>query len=485
MVDRHYAPFVSPDMQSKLVFMYKVGNSGSRSIGIFIMLCLAVISLSVAYVAQSILALTNIGAAAFGGAAFILLHIWNNQRLLHRTVRQLEYLTNQPEDFENDLNRRLDELGRRLEKVRAEATNGNQQDTRKLKDIVQTLDQEMQKTADKVNKLAVQLHQSAKNQKPSQALNPSGKVVPLRQPAEAHARAAKARKNIPAHSQQTVSLDSELKIDQAVRTMTQNSNPLARVLHDAVKSDTLELNLLPIVDLHSHQPVYYETMLRLKGPNNQYFEQHRLAKTAQEENLSAKMDFQLLFDAIRMLRGLDKIDKKAGLLCPVTRSTLSDHSAFEEMVSLLKANEALGKWLIIEIEQSDWDDLNETELMRVANIVDLGYFLSLGGVNRFNFDGSLLHAVGFRFMKVPATALFSLAEDGGMEASPAAFSAEMELYGITIIASEIEREIQVLDLIDLDLPLGQGDRFSSPRPVKAELLRPVNNNSGLSGFGLA
>ncbi len=61
----------------------------------------------------------------------------------------------------------------------------------------------------------------------------------------------------------------------------------------------------------------------------------------------------------------------------------------------------------------------------------------------------------------------------------------MERCGIAIIASHIEREAEVLDLIDLDLPLGQGDHFSPPRPVKAELLRPVSSDPGLSGFGLA
>jgi cyclic-di-GMP phosphodiesterase TipF (flagellum assembly factor) len=315
--------------------------------------------------------------------------------------------------------------------------------------------------------------------------NPGGKVVPLHQPAGNLIRAAKSGNDDPGQKQQAVLYGPELGIDKAVRAIRQNNSSLAGILHEAVKSASLELHLQPIVDLHSHKPVYYETMLRLKGVDEHYVDPRQLAETAKTENLLAAMDFQHLFDAVRMLRALDKMGKKAGLLCSVTRSTLNSTAAFDEMLSFLKANKSLSKWLIIEVLQSDWDNLDNTGLQRLAQIVDLGYFLALGNVRRFDIDGAYLHFVGFRFVKVSVAVLFSDSAEGGVAAHPAIFSAEMERCGIAIIACQIAREAEVLDLIDLDLPLGQGDHFSAPRPVKAELLGPVGSDPGLSGLGLA
>jgi cyclic-di-GMP phosphodiesterase, flagellum assembly factor TipF len=42
--------------------------------------------------------------------------------------------------------------------------------------------------------------------------------------------------------------------------------------------------------------------------------------------------------------------------------------------------------------------------------------------------------------------------------------------GIKLIAERVEREEDVPDLLDLDVPLAQGFVFSPPRPVRAEVL---------------
>jgi cyclic-di-GMP phosphodiesterase TipF (flagellum assembly factor) len=54
-----------------------------------------------------------------------------------------------------------------------------------------------------------------------------------------------------------------------------------------------------------------------------------------------------------------------------------------------------------------------------------------------------------------------------------AFSELLGRSGIDLIAEDIEREGNVVALLDIDVRFGQGPLFAAPRPVRAEALQGI------------
>ncbi|MEL6957257.1 MAG: diguanylate phosphodiesterase, partial [Pseudomonadota bacterium] len=66
-------------------------------------------------------------------------------------------------------------------------------------------------------------------------------------------------------------------------------------------------------------------------------------------------------------------------------------------------------------------------------------------------------------------------------------SAVFSRYGITMIADHLEDEASVVEVLEFDLPFGQGHVFGSPRPIKASLMEetapPQEFHDRLSAVG--
>ena len=92
-------------------------------------------------------------------------------------------------------------------------------------------------------------------------------------------------------------------------------------------------------------------------------------------------------------------------------------------------------------------------------------------IERLSLDGRTMSERRVRFVKVDAELL--LQANGGMASDihPADLSDLLARYGIDLIATRIERESEVVDLIDYDVRFAQGNLFSPPRPVKADILQ--------------
>src|SRR5215207_4084068 len=77
---------------------------------------------------------------------------------------------------------------------------------------------------------------------------------------------------------------------------------------------------------------------------------------------------------------------------------------------------------------------------------------------------------GVRFVKLPAEMLLAAEAPHGLDVELHDLAAVLSRAGIKLIAERVEREEDVPDLLDLDVPLAQGFVFSPPRPVRAEVL---------------
>ena len=479
--------------------MENSGEYRNRLIGGFIVICIAMIAVSGAFLAQTYLGLTAAGAALAGIVFFLLLFLLHIQRVNRREINDLKYYMSKPSDIEDGLVRRIDELSRQINSSDVSAIEQSMgsvlQENENAAASIARLDDGLQTLGLRVDVLSDRMTITENNMTgefdSSLVLeDQERKVVPLhnlRQPVSPPELGN--RQGFSSHDD-VENIDknrANTLADMGAADLNEHSRnrSLGERLRNAVENNELELHLQPIVSLNDREPEYYESTLRLKDADGGYVDQRKLNRFARDGQFAVSLDSQLLFSAVRVLRTLSELQKRTGLFCPLSAATLENSEAFEDMHTFLSANVALAGSLILEIDQAALEDLNSNGRECLSRLVDLGFPLLLNNIQNFEIDGSLLHSAGFRNLRVSVNELLKISDNGNIDEHVTDFSEEMENCGLTIIVSDIELETQAIHLIDFDLPLGQGSLFSPSRPVKPELLKATDEQNSMSGLNIA
>ena len=246
---------------------------------------------------------------------------------------------------------------------------------------------------------------------------------------------------------------------------------LSRVnLKDALSNDGLSLHLQPVVELPTRQPVHYEAFMRLQMKNGDFLDAGQFMKVAEKGGMMPAIDKKVVFSAVRMLRTLAVLKKRAGLFCNLSSATLANARTFKDFENLMQANTSLADSLVFEITQRNFRHLKAREKERLGKLVDLGFDLSMDQVLDLRIDPDELYNFGFRHLKIPTGILLHASLDDMAPAAPSEMASTLSNSGIALIATETEKESDVMSLIDFGVQHAQGILFAPPRPVKADLL---------------
>lgn len=439
----------------------------------FVIICIAVIGVCLGFVAYTLFAVTLFGAATVTVVTMVALALVYFQLQTVRELRELQTYIGSSQELEAEVIGRLDELSSRLDALSVAATGDKSLDLQEVETSIFDMEQEITALSVKVDELRKSGGSAAPAENKVVSLLRSDEIVAqeeLKQREQSIVQGVAAGTAEDAKS--TTFDDSIDKVEKIAIDMFSSArrSALAENLRDAITQEHLELNLQPVVDLLSRDPVYYEASLRLKEKNGQYIAQDLLKSIARDEDLMVSLDGQILFGAIRMLRTLADLDKHTAIFCPLSTATLSESQAFEDIYSFLAANVTLAEYLILEIDQDDLEELDSDGRERLYRVVDMGFPLLLNNVRRFNVDGKLLHTAGFRFLKIAFADLMDLDATEIVDDQIRNFSGELERAGLNVIVCDVQQESQAIHLINFEIPLAQGKHFAVARPVKPELL---------------
>ena len=114
----------------------------------------------------------------------------------------------------------------------------------------------------------------------------------------------------------------------------------------------------------------------------------------------------------------------------------------------------------------------------MAKLADLGFRFSIDKVQTLDLDFADLQRSDVKFMKVSADLLIETLLDTEAAAalpslrdiSAADFAGVTRRYGIELIAEKCETERQIVDILELDISVGQGHLFGEPRAIKEAVL---------------
>ncbi|KQS55619.1 diguanylate phosphodiesterase [Brevundimonas sp. Leaf363] len=258
----------------------------------------------------------------------------------------------------------------------------------------------------------------------------------------------------------------------------QQSNALLQTIHEALAEGRVDLYLQPVVSLPQRRTIFYESFTRLRDASDRVMMPAEYLATAETEGLAPAIDNLLLFRCAQIVRRLARQDRKVGVFCNIALTSLGDETFFPQFLDFLGQNRDLNQALIFELGQANFDARGAAEARNMAKLADLGFRFSIDKVQTLDLDFADLQRSDVRFVKVAADLLIEqlLDLDGGApipslrDIQAADFAQLTRRYGIEVIAEKVESERQIVDILELDVAIGQGHLFGEPRAIKEQVL---------------
>ena len=249
---------------------------------------------------------------------------------------------------------------------------------------------------------------------------------------------------------------------------------LFETVREALAENRVDLYLQPIMALPQRKTVFYESFSRLRDPTGRVIMPAEYLTVAEPAGLVTAIDNLLLFRCVQIVRRLAKQDRRIGIFCNISMASLADEMFFPQFLDLLSANQDLAGALIFEVGQAAFDARGSVEARNMGKLAELGFRFSLDKVTNLDLDLQDLARSDVKFVKVAAQPLLDelIEIDGRLvlralpDLAAEDFAALTRRYNVELIAEKVESERQVVDILDLDIQLGQGHLFGEPRAIK-------------------
>ena len=253
---------------------------------------------------------------------------------------------------------------------------------------------------------------------------------------------------------------------------------LVEVVKDALMEGRVDLYLQPVMALPQRRTVFYESYSRLRDASGRVIMPAEYLTVAEPGGLVTAIDNLMLFRCVQIIRRLARLERRVGIFCNISMSSLGDEEFFPQFLDLLRANRDLAPALVFEIGQAGFDTRTAVQARNMGKLADLGFRFSLDKVKNLDLDLQDLQRSDVKFVKIAAQTLLdelTEVEDRLVLRSMPDLAAEdfallARRYGVDLVAEKVENERQVVDILDLDIQLGQGHLFGEPRAIKNDVL---------------
>lgn len=239
---------------------------------------------------------------------------------------------------------------------------------------------------------------------------------------------------------------------------------LAFRVQRALSEDRIEPHLQPIVSLPSRRTVHYEAFSRLVEADG-VLAAEQFMDAAVSDGRAPQIDRRIVErSAAVALRIAARGD--GSLFVNLARETLRDASAIEAIEATLDAQPELRRLIVPEVPQSVFETLSPEDRAVIEAFVERGCRLSIDKVEDLKLDPRSLARRGVRFVKIPAVRLLDPDAAQGLAIHPADLSSLLARHGVELVATHVEEERTVPELLDMEVRFAQGLLFGVPRPVR-------------------
>ena len=259
--------------------------------------------------------------------------------------------------------------------------------------------------------------------------------------------------------------------DRTAASAPRSDQSLLTAVKSALEENRVELHLQPIVALPQRKIVYYEGFTRLRDPSGAVILPSEFLRVAEPSGLVGEIDNMLLLRCVQIARKLIKHDRRMGLFCNISTTSLGDETFFPQFIAFLRDNRDLAGSIIFEMTRNSFEKISMVAERNMGRLFDLGFRFSIDRCDTIDLDLRKLERMGVRYVKISGDKLVQqLVEAKSLPVTgltrqfePADVSAVFSRYGVELIADRVESERTIVEILELDITHAQGNLFGRPR----------------------
>ena len=241
------------------------------------------------------------------------------------------------------------------------------------------------------------------------------------------------------------------------------------MLRQAVSENRLIYHIQPVVTLPQRRPQGYDLVPRLMLEDGDLADRADFMPRRGGEDVLRHIEGIGLVEAITISRRARTGGQPITLYIPLSRATLGDSAASEQLIVSLEANRAIAAGLIFAISETDWQGLTTGERAIADAMAKKGAGFSLINVKSLRVDVAELAAQNVRSLRIDA-ARFIEEPEAFTDFHASDIANYISRFEVTLLATGITSERQIVELLEDGITLVQGPHIAAPGPVRPDLV---------------
>lgn len=240
-------------------------------------------------------------------------------------------------------------------------------------------------------------------------------------------------------------------------------------LRAALDDNRLVFHIEPVVLLPSRKPLGYDLVPRLMQDAGGLADPPDFMPRRGGEDLIRRIEALALEEAVTIARRAKTSGQPIRLFLPLSRATILDKKALEQVTATLVANQAITSSLYFALRQDEWKPLGPTEKRALFEFRKAGAGFVLADANSLRFDFAELEGLGFAAVRFDATRFLSQPQSF-TDFHTADIAPYAKRFEIELCATGVIDEQQLLSLFEDGITLVQGPHIGRPGPARPDLV---------------
>jgi len=241
------------------------------------------------------------------------------------------------------------------------------------------------------------------------------------------------------------------------------------MVRQALNEHRLVYHIQPVVTLPQRRPQGYDLVPRLRLEEGEFADGVDFIPRRGGPDVMRHIEGVGLVEAITIARRARSSGQPIKLYIPLSRATLSDNAACEQLLASLEANRLIAEGLIFAISETDWQGLTTPERAVADAMARKGAGFSILNVRSLRVDVADLAARNVRSLRIDA-ARFIEAPESFTDFHAADIANYVARFEVLLLATGIANERQIIELLDDGITLVQGPHIAPPGPVRPDLV---------------
>jgi cyclic-di-GMP phosphodiesterase TipF (flagellum assembly factor) len=263
-------------------------------------------------------------------------------------------------------------------------------------------------------------------------------------------------------------------------TNQQDREFMISLMKRAVDNNEMEIHLQPTMALPARRAHSYEALMRFREADGTLINASECLPFASRAGLLSALDLKMMGRVVTVASRLIERRSSTPIFANMSSDILTDGKLFPQFFNLLESHKEIASSIVLEFSQDQIAEFGPLETESINAITGLGFASCMDLTVNRAIDPRRLYSQGFRYIKMPVDVLTAEDEIEGLDIHPQDLTDFARRSGVTLIATNIEAEPQVIRALEYGVKHGQGHLFARAKPVRADMLAqakpPAENN---------